>query len=436
MGDEASKVTCPHCGAGNPKSLLVTTCGKCLGSLEAAPPASEEAAASVPPTAEEAVAQSSAEVGKDGSPSAAPPALSDEGSLDDVCSELLPFAVLLGFTLVLLALGSGKWWLLAIVGATVVVGAGGLMVARAMALASTYEVTADPSPDPVPLGSSVTWGVVAKARKRFDLGPGRVGVRCQEYMVRVARSGSRAYRETICEESRPFAGRHLEAGETAELRARLSVPASAVPSYRGTHNRIEWILFVEAAVPGICPNVKERAQLAVLPWIAAAGDPVPDQAELVLAKWLEKAVGEVEPAAAREGPLLAQLSADDGDQSDAAPAVSVGSSRQLNLTLETTEDIDCRAIRCRVCCRTHGRGDSDEIGVAAPGKPIHEGALAAGQTVRCPVAVSIPDEGPVSYRGHHVNFGWLVQVNVDMPGWSDKHVDVPFVVTPRLGPKR
>ncbi len=509
MGDDAPKVICPHCGEPNPKSLLVTTCQKCLGSLEEAQPAPGEAPASAPPTAEETtpVAEPSAEVRKAepfpapaAAPTgpAAPPRRFNLPDLGAVREELArqwnrkgytgpscaaQIVVWLAFVCLVLIARTGDWrlllgWVVIVIGAILV-----YPVARAIAVVSTYEVTTDPQPDAVPLGSSVTWGVVVEAKKPFILGPGRIVLQCYEhYDLRLARPSRNS--AMVHEESQPLAARYLEAGETAELRASLSIPASAIPSYEGEYNSIGWTAFVEASVPGICPNIREQIEFDVLPWIAAAGDRGSAQGELIPANWLERAAGEVQPGPVREGPLWAKLSPADADESDAVPAVSVGSSRQLNLTLEATEDIDCRAIRCRVCCRLHGtaitgetavsatadgtlsagsfegpgeeleaaiagsedpalpvalpaeRGETEEVGPTAAGVPIHVGPLLAGQTVKYPITLRIPPNGPVSYRGLCVNFDWFVQVNVDIPSWFDKHVKVPFVVTPRLGPER
>jgi len=50
MPGSATTVRCPHCGAENPRSLLITLCQQCKGSL-AAPAAAPRPTPSLPPTA-------------------------------------------------------------------------------------------------------------------------------------------------------------------------------------------------------------------------------------------------------------------------------------------------------------------------------------------------------------------------------------------------
>lgn len=517
MGDEASKIICPHCGAENPKSLIVTTCLKCLGSLEGAQPAPTEPLAQAPapepppvrpvhapvappvrapvmppepatheepvpdeeepelpparaPAEEPALPPPRLPAPPKSQPTAPPPrapyyppatsppprpppadpteqlqtfvrelrrslrgwrGASARGRLDPKQRKamLIAVAAVLFGVAVIMSTGGEPGPLLPLF----VFGIGGVLAAlvvRALMAAMTYEVTTDPPPSFVALGRTFTWGASIRAKKAFVLQAGRIVLRCQEHAVRRGKHTNH-YRHTIYEQTYPIPPRQLGPGQAVDLRAEVAIPASAIPSYPGRNNSIEWSLSLEAPVEGICPDIKEKTEFPVAPMVEPGGDASADGNPSVPAKWLERAAARTRAGVVKDGPLSAMVWPADGQMPDALPVVGAGATREFNLTLQTSEDINCRGIRCWIGCRLHGRGTS-EYAVLSKDVPVHQGVLRAGQTLNLPLSVQIPPTGPVTYAGRYVNFEWLIRVNLDIPLWWDRHVEVPFVVTPQL----
>jgi hypothetical protein len=317
-----------------------------------------------------------------------------------------------------------------------VFGIGGVLAAlvvRALAAAMTYEVTADPAPSFVALGQTFSWGATIRAKKPFLLQAGRIVVRCREHAIRRGGKHTSHHRHTIYEKSYPIAARQLGPGEAADLTAEVAVPASAIPSYPGRNNSIEWSLSLEAPVQGICPRIKKETEFPVAPMVEPDSDTSADGNPSVPAKWLEDAAARSRMGAVQDGPLSVMVWPAHGQMPHALPVVAAGETRELNLTLQSSEDINCRGVSCWIGCRLHGRGTDEEVGVSSD-VLVHRGGLPAGQSLNVPLSVRIPPTGPVSHAGEHTSFEWIVRVSLDIPLWWDRHVEVPFVVTPRLMP--
>ncbi len=509
MASNGTKVICPHCGAENPKSLIVTTCLKCLGSLERAQPAPVEPVAqapaprpaprlaarkpAAPPTrapvmppeptappqpvaAEKGPEPLPARPPADASilpppvpptpPASEPAARTPRAPYQPLASELVGEVERLARELRRSSLGLGTRrpsWALdpeehkgvllgvaavvagiavfmfvggepSLLRALVVLGIGGVvavLVARAFVAATTYEVIAYPPPSFAVLGQTFTWGVSLRVRKAFVLQSGRIVVRCQEHVVQGSGKSRSHRRHTIYEQTYRIPPQPFGPGQTADLTADISIPASAIPSYPDRRNSIEWTVSLQAPVEGFCPDIKAKTELRVVAVVDPHGDTGADGSPSVPAKWLESAAARSRVGAVQDGPLSAMVWPADGRMPHALPVVAAGETREFNLTLRSLEDINCRGVRCWIGCRSRARGAEEEV-VVSKDVLVHQGALRAGQTLNLPLSVRIPPSGPVTYAGHYVNFEWIVRVSLDIPLWWDRQVEVPFVVAPRL----
>ncbi len=304
---------------------------------------------------------------------------------------------------------------------------------REFMTAITYEVSADAPPSFVALGQTFRWGVSIRARKAFVLQAGRIVLRCQEHAVEGVGRSTTDHRHTVYEHTYRIPPQQLGPGESADLTAEISIPASAIPAYPERRNCIEWTLSFEAPVEGICPDIKEETELRVVPVVEPGGDTSADGNPSIPAKWLESAVARSRVGAVQDGPLSVMIWPGDGQMPHALPVVAAGETREMNLTLQSLKDINCRGVSCWIGCRLHGRGTEEEV-VVSKDVPVHRGPLPGGQTVNVPLSVRIPPSGPVTYAGRYANFEWLVRLNLHIPLWWDRQVEVPFVVTPRLAP--
>ena len=305
-----------------------------------------------------------------------------------------------------------------------------LVLGRTWISATSYEVRRDPMPRTVTLGQTLVWGGSVRARKALVLKPGRVVLRCQEHAIRWTGKRTSHHRHTIYEQAFPVGGRSMQPDDKAEVRAEVTVPASGVPSYPGQTNRIEWTLSLEAPVEGICRNIKETVPLAVLPIVVSAQAEAAQGMPSIPADHLAEAARTVRAGGVEGKPLSAVLFLADGRMAYGVPAVSVGETREFRVRLEASKDINCRGVWCWIGCRLHGRGADEEVAMVSD-LQAYDGALRAGQPVEFPVSVRVPAAGPVSYRGRCLSFEWSIRVRMAIPMWRDRHLELPFVVTPR-----
>jgi hypothetical protein len=71
----------------------------------------------------------------------------------------------------------------------------------------------------------------------------------------------------------------------------------------------------------------------------------------------------------------------------------------------------------------HGSGSGNEEIVYQ--MALHQGDLEPGRVFKVPVRWELPQTSEPSYRGHHVQCEWLLEVRVDRPG-PDLHVRFPL----------
>jgi hypothetical protein len=502
-----AKVICPHCGAENPKSPIVTTCQKCLQPLESAQPAPETPTAapaeperlSTPPDAASTVEVPS-ETTTPPEPAVAPPAWQPPPSVelpppepagppptapvppagtplppvveprlppqpaapsaptgDAVVREFkrgfgrgaqprgcwigaavgVPVVVFMTVVAGILAsrLGWGAFFPVLFI-AIVVIAIGvvvAVLVGRAYIAASFYDLQVDPAPAQIGLGDTFAWGVVVRAKRPLTVETVIVILKCQEHAIARGGTSDSHYRETLHEDWFRVPGRPLRPGEQVAFRADVAIPADATPSHHSRNNFIEWTLEVRAPVPGYCPDIRDTVNLAVQPTVSAAATAgLPDDPE-VPAGWLE--VTPVRGEQPQLGRAWGALQAQDGATAGQAPAMAVGATRQLYLWVQTQEEVGCRGVWLWVGCRIHGRGTDEEIELIREHQ-VHEGPLVPGQPVGCPIQVTAPASGPVSFVGRYVKLEWVARVRFDIPMWFDKRMWVPFIVTPRRLPER
>jgi len=455
-----SKILCPHCGAENPQSLIVTTCHHCRGSLEGAQPTEApvppppvpiaplpsdlgvppeepwQAAPTLPPPSPPEPAPL-APPSPPSLPAAALPRLPDPRSGQDAaktgaccaCSGVL--AAVAGL-LAIIGLASGLIPLVVIAVLMGLVGAiAGLFALRKRVAAGYYETTADAAPA-VGLGDSAQWGVTITARRPMTVGAVSCTLSCQEHAISRGGTSDSHYRKTLFTQTFQLAGGSLQPGQQASFRVPFTIPPDGVPSHRSANNFIEWRLELHAPVPGMCPDIKQKVDLWVAPTVRGeltAG--LPDHPS-VAAGWMR--ADRLTGGQAQLGSAWGALQSQDGAMIDQSPAMCAGETRNLYLWVQTGEPIACRGVWAWVGCRIHGSGTDEEIPLMAE-RLIHEGAVQPGTPVGCPIQVTIPAQGPVSFAGRYVKLEWVARVRFDIPLWFDKRMWVPIIVTPRRLPE-
>ncbi len=460
MKSDESRITCPHCGAENPRSPIVTACHKCHApladgeqvlhgapaALSIAVPVLPSQPGLIPPT------QARSEITGEAS---------DSLVVRVSPAERIPeerFALSVGHVLRRIwrgreAIGSPWVLIMVLAAATVSVGLalaatygeaagmigaataaavviGGGVIGRACVAASFYDLAPDPAPEPVDLGGRFVWGVTVRAKRPMRIDEARIVLSCQEYAIRRAGKHSRHYEHKAYERTYASSGAAVQPGEEARLEARISVPAGVAPSYPGMHNWIKWAISFRASVAGLCPNIGDKVEIIVWPQVAPGEDKAVAQDGTVPEKWLAGAGPRANPPQDRG--VAVSLDAVDGATCQGTPVISAGSTRKLRLTVRTSADIKCRGAWYEVRCRVHGQGTEEKV-AALEERPLHEGSLGKGQILRRTVDVTIPPTGPPSFKGRYVNCEWVVRVRIDMPGWRDRCIDAPFLVTPWLG---
>ncbi|MBM3473805.1 MAG: hypothetical protein FJX75_11100 [Armatimonadetes bacterium] len=464
-------VTCPHCGAANRKSLIITTCQNCGGSLEGAQPAPEGA---VPPPAPPAIPSDLGKAPEETTeaplpppppapaapvaptpvlpapaapPLPAPPRVSagppmprppgQQAGATTACCVWAVVAVLVAiglavFGVVVFLWGGAVGMAFAIAAVAGVIGLGvGIAALRKHIATGYYDVTVDAVPS-VGLGDAAAWGVTVRARRALTVGTIRLTLRCQEHAISRGGTSDSHYRQTLHEQHLEIAGKPMQPGEEVAFRVPFTIPAGAIPSHRSKNNFIEWQVEFHAPVPGVCPDIKQKAELWVAPTVSGAvSKGLPDD-PTVASDWMHP--NRLQGGLARLGEAWGSLQSQDGAVVGQTPAMPVGAAHNLDLWVQTDQEIACRGVWVWVGCRIHGSGTDEEIPLIAE-HLIHEGAVQPGAPVGCQLPVAIPTHGPVSFVGRYVKLEWVARVRFDIPMWFDKRMHVPFIVTPRRVPE-
>ncbi len=307
-------------------------------------------------------------------------------------------------------------------------------VVRRRVAASFYEVVPDPVPSAA-LGETFAWGITVKAKRPVSIGRLAVTLRCFEHAIARGRTGDSHVGRMLAEHRFEVSGGALQRGEEGQFRADLTIPATAVPSHSSQNNFIEWTAEVRAVVPGWCPDIREVAWVWVRPVMApGASSAVPEDPH-VPADWL--AAASLAAGQDRSRSTWGSLQSQEGGIIHEMPIVAVGQSRRLHLWVQTEDQVDCRGVWLWVGCWIHGAGTHEEVELV-PEHLIHEGPLLPDQPVGCPIDVSVPSTGPVTFVGRYVKCGWVARVRFDTPsddmlgdlGLLDWRLLIPFVVTP------
>ncbi len=349
--------------------------------------------------------------------------------------------------LMFIAMAIGKGSGLFTMGIIVVLSLVGVVIARAWATSSRYYAAPDAAPSGVAIGRPFTWGVTAFAKQNVVIGTGKITIKCEEHAIRRAGNSTSHHKRVIYNEAHRLAGGRLAPGQQANLRVDLTLPPHAMPTYRGRHNRIKWTVEIEAPVEGFCTDIKEKAELTVDARVESTEETGAQHDRAVPVTWLRTATwasreqqsgqlddllanGDKGVAKASDGSVLVSVRASDGLTLPFGPVIPAGETRELQVTLATSEDIQCRGVLCWIGCRAHGRGTAEEI-VVFREQMIHTGPLLAKQAVMVPIAITPPPVGPTTYQGQHVKLEWMLRLRVDMPLWVDRRLPIPFIVTPR-----
>lgn len=451
------KVLCPHCGAENIKSSIITTCTRCLQSLEGArsaptdlpaaratwPPGQAASPPSAP--APNAVGDSPALFTQPSdqprtSPTTAVPGAAQLSQGVRGCGAT---AAIAGVALFFLFVLAGVLWVvfgarpLLVIGSGIVVIAGlavGIYILRIRIASRFYEAVIDQPPGQLLLGESFEAGLTIRARRDMRLGDAEAVLQCEEHAISRGGTSDTHYRKTIFEQAYSLGGeRDLRPGEEAALRTKITIPSAAIPTLRGKNNFIEWKLRLTVPIPGYCPDMREEFELQVRPRMAHGSARSLAKDASIPEEWLGETKVRDKPHEVRG--VHAELQAADGATAQGLPAMSVGATRKLNLTLRTDEDIHCRGVLCWVGSRIHGSGTDEEV-VLDEEYLIHEGDFRMAHPISHSITVSIPSSGPVTFIGRYVKCEWMVRVRVDIPLWRDKRIQLPIVVTPGLTVER
>ena len=99
-------------------------------------------------------------------------------------------------------------------------------------------------------------------------------------------------------------------------------------------------------------------------------------------------------------------------------------------TVQIVPDSDLRAnhVWVRAQWHTEGRGDRDEVRVAA--LDVFQGTLTAQTPVTFSFSFTLPGE-PWSYAGHYINILWEIVAEIDVPMAPDLRKSQLFILAPR-----
>jgi hypothetical protein len=330
---------------------------------------------------------------------------------------------------------------------------GAILIARAWTTAVTLRTSLRPAPGLLRIGETFTWGMRVRALRPVEFEPAELVIRCREHAIRQAGKSTAHHRRTVWEQVYriELPGGRLAPGEEWDVGRSVAIPEGAIPTYRPSHDRIEWTAEITVKPSGFCSTIRERIELVVLPRIEETGHPQDPQVPL---KWLAQApildeipgrvpVGGL-PGDAQEGlrgisavgdGLVASLEMPEGVMTGAGPVIPVGTTRQLVLKVEAQEKTGCRGLDVWVGCRVGAPYPTEGV-VLFPQSPVYEGELLPGQPVSVPVSLTAPPGGPVSFTGERVRYHWLVRVRAPMALWRDKVLELPFIVSPEAVPPR
>jgi len=446
------RVTCPHCGAENRPSPILTTCTACGRPLDEARLESREPRQESVP--EEPRTRTPLALSSSLGPGMPPMRACCAGMITwAVCLLALPVAIWLearhGIVLgPILMVGGGLLALVVVLVYTLIHGAG----------ESAYEVFID-APASYHLGQTFTWGLTLRAKKPLVVGEVTYTLHHWEYGETSTTEGGGRTRpqEPLFEPlSVTVSGRTIPEGEEALLAATFTYPATSVPAYDSPGGGTKWVIAAKMPIEGPLPDIEQNIGLDVRPWVEAEltsglleDESVP--AERLAAAHLERPrlkglAGVIEDWNAARGGALAGITqsvledcgvratveAADGASRDGAPVMAVGASRRLMLHVTADEALECRRIECTV--GSPGRGWMGPQDVVPP-QTLHEGPLEAGWSTEHELEVTIPEAGPVTFWGTRVTLAWGVKVRFDMPLAIDKYLWLPIIVTPRRQPR-
>lgn len=267
------------------------------------------------------------------------------------------------------------------------------------------------SPDDVPLGGRLTLAASVVPLASLAVGELAVLVECEEYQTRgdTNRTTSESDSHVTVVYRRDLAHGRIAPPGLPDWSAEVTLPATALPSFRAPSNRVSW-----------------RAVLVV--------QPEGRRALRRTAPFTVRPVVEGQPAAVLSEPVTRPLLPCAGgarcEVTLTAPAEVVAGT-SLDAVLEVTARADVRLPRTRVTLlwRAEGGERVDE------GKPVRldvgmgDVRLATGERRRFDVRLEVPTS-PVSGNGALVRLGWWVRVDLDVPFAPERH-EVSLTVLPR-----
>jgi hypothetical protein len=275
----------------------------------------------------------------------------------------------------------------------------------------TFDVPRLAAPQSVARGDTVSLELRVTPRRTVHPTAVDWELHAEELALRRSNSGdaTQEYTHTLARiQARTAVAAPWRAGAPQSVRARLVVPRGApLTFWAGTSHSVRWTAVARVRVPR-APDLVAETPLYVEPAAAPGGGTAAGGTRL-----------EAQDGGLR-GELRLRLPARDG-----VPVAEPGRRLEGELRLEVAEPISARETALRLVRRAHGSGPGEELIVHE--EALHQGALAPGQVLTVPVRLDLPQTRELSYRGHHVQCEWLIEVRVDRPG-RDVHLRFPLWV--------
>ncbi|NNJ25486.1 hypothetical protein [Alienimonas chondri] len=107
--------------------------------------------------------------------------------------------------------------------------------------------------------------------------------------------------------------------------------------------------------------------------------------------------------------------------------VNPGGAVRGTATFTAEKEVTPKHVRLELAWGTRGRGDAESGVIATADRAT--GPVAAGETVRVPFAVAVPEDAVRSFAGELVQLYWCIRGRVDLPWAFDEKAEAEFEVT-------
>lgn len=282
------------------------------------------------------------------------------------------------------------------------------------------------------LGDRLRWELLVKMKSTYALDRAAIELSCTEQVVVGSGKQSRALKETSHTERRTLAERvTLDPKRPGEWRGEFHIPREAMHTYHGQPQRVTWKIAYALEIPGLLDVLgereivvrAERAREEVLD--GGRGAPAADGGGPAAEPGSEDHSGPLSPPD-NSCEILLQTGL---PPVEGMAEVEVGRLVPVTIELVRPERFDSKNVKVRLKYDITGRGNPGSK-VVAEETPV-TGAWEAGGRGRRSLALSIPENGPISHAGKLIDIAWSVEVTVDVKWAKDPTVSIPIRVLPR-----